>query len=296
MSTTFAQSNYEKMASKLSSIEKRTESIQRQIEVQLAAYALVPKGIDTNATIVYYSKERERVCKRRELDITSIDNQIKALEVKKKALEDKFNTEDERYTSEIERVRQKLEDPEPPTTAYRKLKADLAKCHTDEEEAREQFREACEQCAVENEKRQRNAVREAEEKYRQFVAEEARKDEMERERIESEAAQKQYKEMQSFEEAVKRAEEIRAGKRPIPQVENISLVYKSPPKTKKGKQQKLNELSPHVAYSVADLDTINIDFDNDDPKKVELWEKLRAEACIAEKLPGNAVMRATADS
>jgi hypothetical protein len=310
-----AQSTVERVGNKLSAIEKKKEAVQRQMDVQVQAYALVPKGIESNETIIYYRRERERVAAKQETEVSALEAKIKAmeakkqaaidkfdadieaLEAKKKALDEKLTAESDRYSSEIERFRAKLDDPEPPTPAFRKLKADLAMCIEEEVVAQAEFSKACAEMAEANDRRMKAMIREQEEKYARMKQEEFLREQEERERIEARMDREAEEQKKQFEESLKRVggmrkEVVQEG--PIDHVQvtldaiknalppRIPKMYKKPKRV-----LEMSELTSGSTFTVAELDTIVIDYDLYSEQEIELWEKLRHDACCREGVEGH---------
>lgn len=304
----------DRAGNKLTAIEKKKEAVQRQMDVQIQAYALVPKGIESNETIAYYRKERERVTAKQETEVSALEAKIKALEAKKqaaidkfdadiemleakkKALDDKLTAEGERYSSEIERFRTKLEDPEPPTPAFRKLKADLAMCIQEEVVAQAEFSKACTEMAEANDRRMKAAIREQEEKYVRMKQEEFLRDQEAREQIEARMERESQKQKEMFEESLKRAVGLRKEVVRDQAVDHVqealdalknALPNRIPKMYKKAKKQlQMSDLTPGSAFTVAELDTITPDYDVHTEQEIELHQKLRHEACCREKVEG----------
>lgn len=310
--TSLAQSIFDRACSKLSSVEKKKETVQRQIDVQMQAYALVPKSIDSNDTILYYRRERQRVSTKRDTEVSALEAKIKAVEAKKQAalekfdadieaiqtkinsLNDKLTVEEERYTSEIQRFTTKLEDPEPPTPAFRKLKADLEQCVKEEQTAIEEYQDANRKYLEAVEKKTKEQIREQQAEYRKMLQAEAAKEAEERERIEKARAAKEQKDMEVFKEAEERGKKLR--KTSTEEVVNqddfalkaLENAYprKVPRIEKKGKQLQWKDLNMNSAYCTSDLATLTVDADVQSEYEIDLYEKLWKDACIREKRDG----------
>jgi hypothetical protein len=270
----FALSNFEKTSNKLSSIEKRRDAVQRQIDVQREAYALIPKGVESNPTILYYMKERERVSTKQDIEISALeakiktteakkqaaieaiiakfDSEINVLEVKKNNLEATLKTEAERYTSEIQRITEKLEDPDPPTPAFRRLKADRAKIDIEEAAATEEYRVAHASYVQEVDKQTRRQQAEQQEILRQQSMAQALKEQEQLKLI----LQSQEREREaSYERNKQRAEEAK-NKAPVK-----AYVIK---------------IHPNTPYTIKELQAMDkSDFDDEEN---ELWSKKYTEA------------------
>lgn len=328
--SSLAQSIFDRASNKLSAAEKKKETVQRQIDIQMQAYALAPKNVDSNDTILYYRRERDRVSSKRATEISALEAKImaveakkqaalekldadimaleakkqrvietfdidtKALEAKKDTINDKLLTEENRYVSEIQRFTTKLEDPEPPTPAFRRLKADLEQCVKEEQTAIEEFQDAKLKYLEAMDRKCKEQIREQQEAYRKMLQEQSAKEAEERERIEKAAATKQQKDMEVFKEAEERAKKLR--KTSTEQVVNqddfalkaIENAYprKVPRIEKKGKQLQWKDLNTNSAYSTSDLSTLVVDADVQSDYEIELYEKLWKDACIREKRDG----------
>jgi chromosome segregation ATPase len=232
---------------------------------------------------------------KKQATIDKFNADIEALEAKKKALDEKLSAEGDRYSSEIERFRAKLDDPEPPTPAFRKLKADLAMCIQEEVAAQEEYSKACVEMAENNDRRMKNMIREQEEKYVRMKQEEFLRDQIEREKIEARMERESQEQKKMFEESLNRVglrkEVVRDG--PVDHVQETLDALKNalPPRVpkmyKKAKRQlQMSELTPGSTFTVAELDTITIDYDVYTEQEIELWEKLRHDACCREKVEG----------
>lgn len=307
-----SQAIFERAIAKLTAVEKKKEAVQRQIDVQIQAYALVPKGVDTNETVLYYRRERDRVANKQTTELNAIDLKIQAieakkqaaiekfdadieaLEAKKKALDDKLTSEGERYSSEILRFTTKLEDPEPPTPAFRKLKADLALCIEEETKARDDMAVANTQLLAEMAKRSKRMVDEQMAEYRRREQEERANEQKERDMIEAIRERDAKKLQEEFDAAIARAGPRIESEPPTEPVDHIkealaavqSNVIKYNYKSKKPiKHLTYNDLSEDIIYTVDELDTINVDYEIDNENDITLWNKLRREACIREGIP-----------
>lgn len=265
-----ALSNLDRASSKLSSVEKRKDVVERQIKVQIEAYALVPKGIESNPTIIYYTKERERVSIKQDTELTALETKIRTIEAKKQAAIDKFDadlealeakktalqntlkSEAERYTSEIQRVTEKLEDPEPQTPAFRRLKADLANLVLEEITAQEEFQEANAKYRDEHDKQSRRQMAEQQLIWKQHLAAERLKEQEEREKIERVKDQERQAEM---DRAIKRAEEAKA-KGPV--------------------KPYIIKIHPNTPYSIKEL--LAMKKDDFDEEENTLWDNKYGEA------------------
>jgi hypothetical protein len=351
---------YETAINNRSKIEKRLSDVQRQIEIQREAHALIPKDIDDNETITYYRRETQKVeanvtkektttltrtetieskCKMAiEIIESDIQRKIEALETKKaqliqqieddisrkiEALEAKRDAEKTRlnleanskieaiqkksdneidrmngvldnYSSEIERVRQKLEDSEPQSQSYRKMKADLVKLQEEEKAAEQIVSEKLLQFQIVQDKHSKSMQRQAAEEYQRILREQQLKDDAEREKIELMNANKEREQMRLFNEAAERTNGSKNQETPIdgsPEftMKAIENAYpkKVPRIEKKGKQLKKEDITINSAYSTADLATLpDIDYDVDSERYIEIFDKLWRDACIREKRDG----------
>lgn len=310
--SSLAQSIFDRASNKLSAAEKKKEAVQRQIDVQMQAYTLAPKNVDNNDTILYYRRERDRVSSKRATEVSAIEAKIKAVEAKKQAALEKFDadiealeakkdtindkllTEENRYVSEIQRFTTKLEDPEPPTPAFRRLKADLEQCVKEEQTAIQEFQDAKLKYLEAMDRKCKEQIREQQEAYRKMLQEQSAKDAEERERLEQSAATKQQKDMEAFKEAEERAKKSRRTPtdEPVNQddfaLKAIENAYprKVPRIEKKGKQLQWKDLNTNSAYSTSDLSTLVVDADVQSDYEIELYEKLWKDACIREKRDG----------
>jgi hypothetical protein len=328
--TSLAQSIFDRACNKLSSVEKKKEAVQRQIDVQMQAYALVPKSIDSNDTILYYRRERDRVSTKRDTEVSALDAKIKAVEAKKQAALEKIDTdikaleakkqrveetfdidikaleakkdttnnnlltEETRYVTEIQRFTDKLQNPEPHTPAFRKLKADLEQCVKEEQTAIEEYQDANRKYIEAVEKKTKEQIREQQAEYRKMLQAEAAKEAEERERIEKAAAVKMQKDMEVFKEAEERGKKLR--KTSTEEVVNqddfalkaLENAYprKVPRIEKKGKQLQWKDLNMNSAYCTSDLATLTVDADVQSGYEIDLYEKLWKDACIREKRDG----------
>ena len=264
------------------------------MEVQREALALVPKDIDSNKTICYYRGEKERVDRKIDAENASIDNQIAALEARRRAIMDKLEKERTRYETEIITRTQQLENPEPQTPAYRKLTADLTTLRKEEKEAHGEMTDAGILMRSEMDKRmkyqQKQIMEEYDRKQREVAAAEAE----ERRKIEEMNDRKMQEQQKLIEEAAKRVRNlpsrvVSAPTEPLDQVEEcMKAIQNAFPKRvprieKKGKQLKKEDITPYAAYSTSDLKTLpDIDYETDDPRYIEIYEKLWEDACKRE--------------
>lgn len=270
-----AQSIHDKASKRLSDIVKKKEDIRRQKEIAVQAFSLIPKDVDNNKTILYYRSEKERVT-----------NKIADLE-----------RERQRYEMEIITRMQKLENLEPDTPAFRKLKAEETQLEQELKEAEEEYSRAKIAYLTEQEKRHKNQQREIMEEFDRQERQRLAMEQAEREKIEEQNRKKQEEAQKKYDEALERV-----GKKPVdnkqPEEQDYTKIAIDSLKNafperrglikhgKKGKQLTLEELNRNTIYTVLDLDTIVIDYDKDDESKIELWEELRTAAAKREKLPG----------
>lgn len=267
---------FEKAGKRLSSIEKKKETVQRQKEVAIQTFALIPKDIDNNKTILYYRSEKERVTRK---------------------IED-LERERQRYESEILIRTQRLENAEPDTPAFRKLKAEETQLEQELKEAEEEFSRTKAIFLTEQDKREKNRQMVAMEEFDRQERQRLAIEQAEREKIEEQNRKKQEEVQRKYDEAFERAGRVKAVDHKQPEEQDYvklaidSLKNAFPERRglikhgKKGKQLTLEELNRNTMYSVLDLDTITIDYDIHDEKKIELWEELRTAAAKREKLPG----------
>lgn len=299
MSSNYAESLYHKTMANHSNILKRIADVERQMEVQREALALVPKDIDSNKTICYYRGEKERVDRKIDAENASIDNQIAALEARRRAIMDKLEKERTRYETEIITRTQQLENPEPQTPAYRKLTADLTTLRKEEKEAHREMTDAGIVMRAEMDKRmkyqQKQIMEEYDRKQREVAAAEAE----ERRKIEEMNDRKMQEQQKLIEEAAKRVGKPKiqsASIETLSEEEQTEITMKAienaypkkiPRIEKKGKQLKKEDLNIHSAYTTSDLSTLpDLDYENDDPRYIEIYEKLWTDACVREKREG----------
>jgi len=340
----------------LRSVEERLESVNRQIEIQIEAFALVPKDFDDNKTIMYYVSERNRVTKKLETESSSIESQlltldakknaaidateqefnnkvssleerkaaairaieseytvkmstlegkkdttikaieldyntrINSLEAKKEQMTAKLNVETERYSKEIERVQASLENPEPQTPLFRKLKADKVKLEKEKVDAEIVFSDKLSLRRQAEQKRQENIQREYEEKQRVMVREQYIKDEEARQRIEQYRENERKREQ---ERAEQRCKEAKAAVWPVQQPTEVS----APSPLKKGKMVRPKGVAPMMPlditkkYRYDDLMAIVIDYDTVTEYEEEVYDKACAYAARREKINGWASLR-----
>jgi hypothetical protein len=258
--TSVALATHDRASAKLSSVQKRKELVQRQIEVQIEAYSLVPKDIAGNQTLQYYRKELDRINTSTEQSINAIDAQIQALETRKRIIQDKSTSERQRYFDLLESKTAKLEDPEPDTPAFRRLKADLSKLVLEEVAAREEYVTANTAYMIALDKQARSRMAEPQEAERRMLEKAERKAQEERERIFHIQEQERRAEM---ERAEKRSEEAKAKMNgPI----KLFVV----------------KIHPNDPYSTTELDAMKLD-DLDDDERV-LWGNKYREAEYREGL------------
>ena len=302
----------------LSSIEKRIEENKRQRDIAIQSFALIPKDMDTNKSIVYYRKEKERVEKAIDFENKSIDDsiesirqkteaaikqieedterKIEALERKRKQKLSVLESQQQTYSTEITTRIQKLEEAEPDTPAFRKIKAEETRLEKELKEAEEEYHKANMIQKAATERSFKNRIKEREEEHDRQRRQQLAIDQAERERIEEQQRRKQEEEQRKFDEASERAGKRTDNKQPEEQdyvklaVDSLNNAFPERKGLikygKKGKQLKLEELNRNTIYTVLDLDTIVIDYDKDDESKIELWEELRTAAAKREKLPG----------
>jgi len=258
--TSLALATHDRASAKLSSVEKRIELVKRQIEVQMDAYSLVPKDIAGNQTLQYYRKELDRINTSTEQSINAIDAQIQALEARKRIIQDKSDSERKRYFDLLESKTAKLEDPEPDTPAFRRLKADLSKLVLEEVAAREEYVTANTAYMIALDKQARSRMAEAQEAERRMLEKVERKAQEERERIFQIQEQERQAEM---ERAKKRSEDAKAN-------------FNGPIKPF------IVKIHPNEPYSTTELDAMKLD-DLDDDERV-LWGNKYREAEYREGL------------
>jgi hypothetical protein len=100
---------FEKAGKRLSATKKRIEDNKRQREVAIQSFALIPKDIDSNKTILYYRNEKARVEKAIDFENKSIDDAIEAVRQKKEAAIRQIEEDTERKIETLEsRRKQKM--------------------------------------------------------------------------------------------------------------------------------------------------------------------------------------------
>jgi murein L,D-transpeptidase YcbB/YkuD len=224
------------------------------------------------------------------------NSKIEAIQKKSDNEIDRMNGVLDNYSSEIERVREKLEDSEPQSQSYRKMKADLVKLQEEEKAAEQIVSEKLLQFQIVQDKHSKSMQRQAAEEYQRVLREQQLKDDAEREKIELMNANKEREQMRLFNEAAERANTKRrnSGDTPIDgstefTMKAIENAYpkKIPRIEKKGKQLKKEDITIHSAYSTADLATLpDIDYEVDTERYIEIYEKLWRDAWIREKRDG----------
>lgn len=263
----------DRATSKCSSVAKRKEGIQRNIEVQIQAYAAIPKSVESNDAISYYRREIARINITLEQDINNLDAKIQALEERKRVMNERADADRGRYSDLIEAKVAKLEDPEPPTNAFRKLKAELAKCIQEEQEAEEEFQKANAAFIEDHSRQMKRRIEEQQESFRLLLQQQSAKEAEERQQIERVREQEQCVEEEKAkkrsEEAKKRSEESKKSIEPVKK-------FKTKPKS--------SILHPGTKYTIAELDAIDVS--KLDDEQTDLFHSLWDEAAYREGLAG----------
>jgi hypothetical protein len=297
-----AEAALNRSVSSLVSVEQRIASVKRQIEIQQESHALIPRNYDDNKTILYYLSEKERVSKKMEIDQLSIENQIAALETKKRAaisaiendydnkiaaLEgkknlqlDKLSLEGERYIKEIERVQAQLNNPDPQTTPFRKLRADEAKLEKEFLDAKLDYADRTSEMSKAVDRQSIKAKDEAEQVMLRAMREENRRQDEERRRIE------QGKENERRQEAERAAAHCKEAK----ETWKAPINAPAPAPLKSVKKMKGNipslPLDIKKKYRYDDLMAIEIDYDIITDQEETIYDMACAYAARRENISG----------
>jgi hypothetical protein len=298
----FLLSVYEKAMAKHSAIVKKRDEVQRGIEL---AQEAMQKDIEADKTVTYYRSELKRHQDRHDAFIRALEDKLEAA---KRALEDKHEAakraSESSYDSEKTRLEdllsgkiQKIEQSEPDTPAYRKMKAEKKKLEAEEEKANEEMIDASHTWQELEAKKAQERIREAELKEKQYHLKKQREEEAARQEIEARKEREAQEAQRKFDEALARAgPRVVVEQPPMTQdehnkftMEALKNAFPAPRKFKKGKKTDLADLNRHTLYSVADLSTVELhsdDENNPDPQ-LALYEELWHEACVREKVPGS---------
>jgi len=269
-------------------LQSRLEAVKRKISVEMDSVANNKVDPETDRTYTYYRSERERVSKKMDTENTLIDIKIQALEAKKAAFCDMINAqiealsnkkdstdsklrgEDMRYFSEMERIRSKLENPEPTTASFKRLKSDLTTIEQEIIDADKKYGELLLVHATAREKEDRRLEREAAQQIKEALEHERRERERALKIIE---AQQEQTRKEEAERAKARVEEAKQ-----------KILGSLPAKPKKVIETIELPLIDGKGYSFEQLCSIDQDDLSDDQLKI--YEKAYATAIRIEKIPG----------
>ena len=285
---------------------ERLEALKRKRDVDIEALALTPKDLEGNATYSYYSTEQSRLSKKRETDTEAIDSKIRKLEAKKQAaiddidaqilaLESKKVSVDSTitnqsfyYQTQLEALRKKIENPEPDTLAFRKLKSDITRTEADIIESEKKMRQLHYNLEVAAERQNEKMKREAEISLRQ---------QMQLEHIQRMEALTIIERQQA---AVRKEEEERNKRRVQEAIEaqekntvvKKQVAFATEEKNTVVKKQEAKSdtvswpLIPGKQYTMDQLWNLEIDFETITEEEEEVYERAKAAASKREKIPG----------
>jgi hypothetical protein len=285
--STFAFTMYEKAMAKHTAVLKRQEEVQRQIE--LAQESMV-RDVESDKTVTYYRSEMRRHESKFEASLKAMEEKFEAA---KKALELSYESEKRRLESCLENKIRVIENAEPDTPAYRKLKADKRKLEQEEEKARDEMLDASNKWQEAEEKKRKLYQEEATRKMREHEAQEARKVEIARQEYDARLERECQEAQKKLEESAKRV----AGQRTVPTstepVDHVkqaldSLETALPQKkirpTRKGRKLNIEELKKGQVYYIEDLETIDVS--NLTEEQMELYDDLWTSACKLDGIVG----------
>lgn len=292
-----AQRSIALASSKHSSLQSKLDTIKKNIQVQEDALHIDSTSIENDDTIKYYKTQIDDTKKRKDAALEKLENDYiarkSALEIefqnRRDAIDTKFDSQVNMFIGNIDTKREKLQNKTPTSPAYKRLIAELAIVEAQTNEANNAYIQAIgqmERAQINYSEKMRQQYM-AEERQRQFN--ESLKEEEERKRIEQQRENTRREEM-------KRAEErSRAAKHNHSTVivdSPTTLQYSVTPPTKAKKAVKstvkplsLLALDAKKQYTVAQLDTVEVDFEEHEAES-ELWEKLRHEAAVREGVFG----------
>lgn len=293
----FLLSVYEKAMAKHSAILKKRDEVQRGIEV---AQEAMQKDIEADKTVTYYRSELKRHQDRHDAFIQALEDKLEAAkraledkhEAAKKASESSYDSEKTRLEDLLNGKIQKIEQSEPDTPAYRKMKAEKKKLETEEEKANEDMIDACHKWQEAEAKNAQNRIREAEFKERQYYLKKQREEEAARKEIEARKEREAEEAQRKFDEALARAaprvvvtptEPVDHVKETLEAIETALPERKIRP-TRKGKKLNIEELKKGQVYHIEDLETI--DTSNLTEEQFDLYDDLWTSACKLDGIVG----------
>jgi len=285
---------------------ERLDTLKRKVKLEMDAVASNKVDPETDRGYTYYKGERKRVsgkmdienglldsklqnlqakkmafsesieAKIKELESRNatfsdiIDAQIEALSNKRDSIDTKLRAEDMRYFSEMERIREKLENPEPNTASFKKLKSDISILEQDIIDAEKKYDELLLLHTAATEKDNKRLQKEAADKQR------------EEDRKEALARADALKVIEARNEQIRKEEDERNKKR----VEDAKKALESPTEVKPAPKKERIEL-PLIAgkeYSYNQL--CSVIEDDLSEKQLEIYEIAYAAATKREKILG----------
>ena len=285
---------------------ERLDALKRKKDVDIEALALAPKDLEGNATYSYYTTEQSRLSKKRETDTEAIDSKIRKLEAKKQAtiddidaqisaLESKKGTVDDTistqafyYHNQLESLKKKIQNPEPDTLAFRKLKSDITRTEADIIVSEKKMRQLHYNLEAASERRNEKMKREAETALRQQMQLEhiQRMEALTIIERQQAAVRKEEEERNKrrVQEAIAAQEKDTAVKKHVtfPTEEKNTVVKKQ-----EVAAQKVSwPLIPGKQYTMDQLWSLEIDFETITEEEEEVYERAKAAASKREKVPG----------
>ena len=305
----FLLSIYEKAMAKHSSILKKQETVQRDIDKIDLAFK---RDIDGDKGIKQWRSEIIVQTSKHDRSIADLDDKLESktralqdkFEADKKALEDKYDLAKKavvsRYDSEKTRLdslivdkMKTIEESAPDSLAYRKLMAEKELLQADEEKARDEKLDAQYQYQVAQQKAMEALKRDAEFKERQYYLKKQREEEATRQEYEARVEREAQEAQRKFDEALARAPTRVVVTPPTEPVDYVKMSLDSletalPQKkirpTRKGKKLNIEELKKGQVFHIEDLETINTD--NLTDEQFELFDDLWNSACKLDGIVG----------
>lgn len=303
-----AMFHYDRLCSKLSTLNKKLETIQHKIVVEENAYEQRKKPLSEDTGYNYYVRTRDNTIENIKTMSQEIDAKITTLEAKRDCairaineeydrkidvLQRKKDTEKvtlqakvDQHQKEVENVLQKYENSKPNSVVYTKLIGDKEQTQKEADDLNADVQQALVVLMAAQRKDMEKRQQEEMNKQRIIEREQFLRDEDERVRIRQQRENERKAEEQRARERCEAAKALNAA---IKEADN-EVVESKPVMKSKSSKKKVKQLSfpldPKKQYTVDELDTIDIDWERDGDENCELWEKLRHEAAEREGISG----------
>lgn len=303
---------YDKLTAKWSLLNKKLESISHQLTVEENAFELRRKPITEDTGYNYYVRTRDNtignisiLCQeiaakintleaKRESAIKAIneeyDRKIEVLERKRDTEKAALDAKAVQHQKDVESVVQKYECAKPTSTAYTKLVSNKEQTQKEVDDASAELQQALVALMAAQRRDSENRVSEEKQRLIREEREQFLRDEQERKRIEQNRENDRKAEMERARQRSEAAKLKAAQTVTTIEESTLQFAFTPPPKKVTITDKKLSScvLDPKKLYTVDELDTIEVDYDRDDPRLIELYDKLRHEASVREGAYGTA--------